>query len=147
MLGASPAAGANFSVAVPGEFEQALLSITFQLVTDATAANRFVELVYTDGNNKTFYRSGLPGAVTASTTATFCFAVHPQSGAANTGNQVYAPLAPLVLVPPNTIGITVTNIQATDQLSAIVMRVARFQSGTHSATGFYERLRAARGED
>lgn len=127
-LGTSPAAGANFSLQNTGLQDSRLLSITFKLVTDGNAASRYVSVDYNDGNSHLFVRNGIQGAVAASTTALFSFNSHRTISEANANNEVFAPLQPALIQSTQSIGINVANIQATDQLSQIVMLWERYIS-------------------
>lgn len=125
-LGTSPAAGANFALANSGLQDSRLLSVTFKLVTDANAANRYVSVDYNDGNGHLFVRNGIQGAVTAGTTALFSFNSHRTVSEANANNEVFAPLQPALIQSTQSIGINIVNIQAGDQLSQIVMLWERY---------------------
>lgn len=127
--GTQPAAGASFSLTVPGAFDTRLLSITYRLVTDANAANRAVTVDYDDGNGQLFAREGAGLVVTANTTQDFAGNVGRgvAEWAANT--IVFHPLAESILEGGQKIQINVANIQVGDQLSRIVLKLERFPSG------------------
>ncbi len=129
VYGTQPAAGANFAATNDSRFESRLLSVTFQLVTDANVANRFVSVDYEDGNGKLFCRCGIQGAVTAGTTARFAFSSQRTISEANVNNDVFAALQPAIVKGGQSVQINVANKQAGDQLSNIVLLFERYLSG------------------
>jgi len=70
IAGADPAAGVEISETVPTGARWKLWGFTFTLVTDATVANRIVDLVLDDGAN-IYYRAQVPTAQVASQTVIY----------------------------------------------------------------------------
>lgn len=115
---ASPAAGANASVAVPGGEAWRLVAATAQLDTSASAANRLLSLDFIVPRTAAAVRNAAPVLVTASTTAQ-AFAWQRNRGESewNTGTPIFVPLLSWWLLQTWTIQWTVDSIQAADQLS------------------------------
>ena len=63
-----PAAGANFTRAVPGEFFERYLALAFQLVTAVAAGNRSLAINYLDGDGFIFNQTPVALAIPPSTT-------------------------------------------------------------------------------
>jgi hypothetical protein len=126
LTAANPAAGAQFnSIGITG-FTAHVLSIQFQLVTSAVAANRKVRVVCTFGTTQFDCISG-PYAQTASLTWTWRFHI-------NGGNAHLVTNAPPALghIQPflkwkrgDTISVLVDNLDGGDQLSGL--RIACLQ--------------------
>lgn len=126
----TPAAGANASVTVPGEFQYRVLGARLSLTTDANAANRLVTIDYLDGRANVRLRNGAGVVVTANTSAqTYEFDAHRTIAEWAANTPVFAPLAPWFLPPASVIRFTVTNIQATDQISGLSLWVEKFPTG------------------
>jgi hypothetical protein len=125
--GDKPAAGVGFVLTNPylaeawGVDEPAavLVAVAFELVTDATVANRFVSVDYSDGT-VVYARNGVQGAVAASTNpARFTFDATRGQSEANSNADVFAPLLPIVFEPGHQLRIAVANIGAADQLDKV----------------------------
>jgi hypothetical protein len=129
VAGSQPAAAAGFAFQPPGQFVSLLTSITFQLVTDATVANRSVRLEWDDGNGLIFAGEGSGAVVQASTTARFRYNLDRGAADWDLNNLLYIPLPLVYLQPGQLLRINLTSPQAGDQLSAIVMLWERFSSG------------------
>jgi hypothetical protein len=131
--GTTPAAGAGFSLTNPPMGENAgpdaatfrLVAATFRLVTEATAGNRFVAVVYADPDLD-YCRNGAQVAVVASTNpARFSFAASRGQAEWNTNNDVYVPLEPVIFGPAHTLRIDVDGVKPLDQLSQIAFLYER----------------------
>jgi len=133
VLGTSPAAGANFTVANDSRFASRLLTITFRLVTSAVVANRSVTVNTDDSGGNVVTRSGSGAVVLASTTAFFSFDVHKGGADWDANNFLFIPLADRWLHSGEAWTIAVTNIDVADQLSQIVLLVERLQSDVPAA--------------
>lgn len=125
VYGASPAAGASFSLTSPGQQGWQLVTVSFRLVTSATVATRYVTVDYDDGNGSLFVSNGFAGGITASTTAFCSFNADRGSSEGNAGNQLFAPLFRVQMQAGQKVQINVLNIDATDQLSRIVLGFIR----------------------
>lgn len=119
----NPAAGANLYWTSP-EFTRILVhSIYFKLVTDANVANRRACIEAFHGSTP-FCCSPSPGHQVASETIEYRFApcILGIDMSADLG-YMWAPVsANLYLDPYHALGVTVINIQATDQLSNVRIR-------------------------
>lgn len=127
VAGTSPAAGANFTYTIPTGWLARLVGLQLQLVTDANAANRYVELSASDG------ATGIPlGFGSSAHAASLTWIYTPFIGAAaqaegTNGALKSFPLALNVWLKETWIvGISVRNIQVGDQLSGIVLWFERF---------------------
>lgn len=126
VYGTQPAAGGGFSLTNPGRIGWLLLGVTFRLVTDANAANRFVRVEADDGSGTIYSRNGFAQAVTAGTTAFFTFQGSRGSSDWNANNEAYLPLQPLLFAPGHKLLISIAGVQAGDQLSQIALMFERF---------------------
>lgn len=126
--GAQPAAGTSFSLTIAGALAARLLSLSYRLVTDANAANRAVTIDYDDGNGGLFAREGAGVVQLAATTQDYAgqYRRAVAEWAANT--LVFHPVPQGVLLQGQKLQINVSNIQAGDQLSRIMLRFDRFPS-------------------
>lgn len=126
----APAAGATVSVTVDGRWTMRVLAARCTLTTDANVANRLVTLDYIDARGVTRLRNGAGVVWTANTTAqAFEFDAHRTVAEWAANTPVFAPVAPWLLPPGFTVKFNVTNIQATDQLSAVSLWVEKFPTG------------------
>lgn len=120
LLTGNPAAGAQLSIAVHANARSELLNVTFDLTTDANAANRTVYIEIKRATQR--HRIGSAGfAHTANTS--YQYIVTQMSGTilAVPVNDAYIPIGSHpVLWPDDTIEIRVANIQVGDQLSTIL---------------------------
>jgi hypothetical protein len=132
---ASPAAGAQLSVTVQGEWWVRVLHARATITTDANAANRLVTLDYVNARSQTIARNGAGVVVTASTTNQafeWDFQRTVAEWAANT--PVFAPLSPLFLDPASSIKFAVDNIQVGDQLASLSLVLEKFPTGPRGET-------------
>jgi len=67
---AAPGAGANFTRAVPGDYWERCLALTFQLVTSAAAGTRLPVINYMDGDGFVFNQVPLSGGIGPGLTVT-----------------------------------------------------------------------------
>lgn len=121
----SPAAGASFSLTSPGRDGWRLIAVHFQLVTDATVGNRAVTVDYDDGNGRLFGSNGTDVVVAATLTRVFRFQQNIGQPYSNTSGQVFAPLLPVELQRGQKLQVNVLNVQAGDQLSALLATFQR----------------------
>lgn len=127
--GTTPAAAAGFAFPPPGQYVSLLTSLTFSFVADANVANRSVRLEWDDGNGLIFAGEGTGAVVQAGTTARFRANLDRAAADWDSNNFLYLPLPLVYLQPGQLLRISLTNAQAGDQLSAIVMLWERFSSG------------------
>lgn len=126
----SPAAGADFTVPVPGGVTWLLLSLSATLVTSAVVANRTPVLTLTDGST-TSVRVPLAAVVAASSTA-------KASWIRNYGDKnVAAPSAAIVqgfpgfpLASNYQLAMSTQNLDVGDQWSAIALLVIQLRERT-----------------
>ena len=127
--GITPAAGAQFSYKIQGQYSTRLLSIIFTIVTDANVANRAVTVDFADPEDSVWASNGYGAVITASTTQKHSGQIDRTVGEWASGTTIFFPISDLFIDPGNKIRINVANIQATDALSAIVMVLERFPTG------------------
>lgn len=126
VLGASPAAAANFTGEDPSGFWWRLLSVHVRLVTSADVAAREVDVEYRDVQDQRFALYGAPVTVSASDTVDFVFSVFCPRAEWEVAGSVLVPLGPDLLYPGCDFRIVMTNAQAADQLSRIRFQRERF---------------------
>lgn len=140
--GANPGAGLTFSLTDTGQFVSRLISVAFLLTTDANVANRFVSVQYDDGNGLIFIRAGAAVTFPANSTQLFSGWVGGPAGASATGTPVFFSLPNVFLDPGRKVTIGVTNIQAGDTLTGIILGFERFPLGPRG----YPEGRVGRGQ-
>jgi hypothetical protein len=125
--GDKPAAGVGFALTNPYLRESrrdaggvaTLIAVTFELVTDANVANRFVSVDYAD-DQQVYARNGVQGAVAASTNpARFTFQAYRGQSEANTNADVFAPLLPVSFPAGHRLLVAIANVAAGDQLDKL----------------------------
>lgn len=127
---AQPAAGANASFLVPGQFGVRVLAARATLSTDANAANRLLSLDYINANSVTRVRNCASVVWTANTTSqAFVWNTAWSVSEWNTNTPVLMPVASLLLPPGWSIRFTVDNVQAGDQLAALSLVVEKIPTG------------------
>lgn len=119
VYGTTPAAGAHYSAAIPGQFITRLLSLHVKLVADANVASREVTIEYRNADGLRFALAGINTTVVASQTAYYEFSVFQPEAVATVDSSALVPLPPLLLMPTFDFRVYVVNIQATDQLSQV----------------------------
>lgn len=134
-----PAAGANASVTVPGDWGCAVIAARAVLTTSATVANRFVSIDYVDARGTVRASSGTAVAIPASqTNVQTDFQSGRGSVMSASGSPTAAPLLYTYLPPGFTIRFTVLNIDTTDQLSKLSLWLAKYPTGARGyPTGAY----------
>lgn len=122
VAGADPAAGAEITVRVPETAQWRLLGLRFELVTDATVANRQVDLLIDDGAN-TVLRIEPPAVQAASLTDGYNYGPGLPARALLT-SEFLIPLPVKVVLPGGWRIRTVTaNLQAADNFGAVYLWV------------------------
>lgn len=122
-----PAAGAQLSEVIPGQFRRHILKVEVILTTDANAANRFVSVSMAQSAN-VMYKSYAPIACVASTTYKFFFNIGQgsteQIGALDNYN---VPLNSLMILEPSwEFQINVDNIQVGDAITGVILTNGRW---------------------
>lgn len=127
---ASPAAGANASVVVPGQFGFRVLAALATLTTGAAVANRLVSLDVINANSTTRLRNPMPATIPANTSNhRFVWSSAWQAGADITNGPQVAPVHELLVPAAWSVQFTVDTIQAADQLSALSLVVLKVPTG------------------
>lgn len=119
---ANPAAGADWSQAVPNGMAWRPRAIFFQLVTSATVATRQVNVVIKDDQGNIVAEFAASGSQAASLTGAY---TAMQGGPLAGANNVFVMPLPFDVVLPAafTIGTSTGSIQAADQYSLINLLV------------------------
>ena len=127
VAGSDPAAGVEISETVTAAKYWKLLAVKFTLVTDATVANREVDLILDDGANE-FCRIAPTVVQTASLTLHYSWAIGLQQNSflPLTASPKIAPLPDIVLGPGFRVRTTTQGIVAGDNFSAPVLYVVQF---------------------
>jgi len=126
--GVSPAAGANFTEAVPGHYAIRLVTVFFRLVTDANVARRTAMVEYLDPEGNRCLVAGAPVTQAATSTNDYAFQAFVGQSDWAVASTVLVTLPPLLLLPTFSWKITVDTIQAGDQLSRIRYVRERFST-------------------
>lgn len=126
----TPAAGADFTFTAPGQVRILPVSIKFQFVADANAANRNMRLVYNDGS-RDYYFTSTRFNVTANETRIIQFSSGMFTPFIDeAAEDQYGPLSPNVYLEANdTIKSIVENIQVGDAISVIAVTYLRWIHG------------------
>jgi hypothetical protein len=127
--GTTPAAGANFTDSIPGDKWRRLVGITFTLTASAAAANRIVTIDYARPDKGRFLSDGAAVALTANGVGVYNGSAQRTTSEWNTGTNVFFPLWGGFLESGFTVGITVANIDGSDQLSGIILSYETFEVG------------------
>lgn len=118
---ANPAAGAEWSITVTATKIWEVLSISCQLITDATVATRRIVISFNDGTNEIF-KVGSQGTQTASLTNFHSFAENINSSATH-GAAVSTTMPKIVLPAGYKIETKSLSLQAGDQYALITLYV------------------------
>jgi len=126
--GTDPAAGAEISETVPAGARWRLQSLRAAFVTDATAANREVAIVFDDGTN-TYAEAHSGVNQAASLTRQYTAAVGGVRGAAATGTGILLAIPSVILPAGHRIRTSTTNLQAGDNWGAPRLLVEEWLEG------------------
>lgn len=121
----SPAVALGFTHDIPFSEIQRVLGISFQLVTDANAANRIARVEYLNASGAVFFTVASPFTVTASLTSRLNFGVGLQQFGANAAAQIGGPLPDFPLCGGLAVRVAVASIQVADQVQGISLYVAQ----------------------
>lgn len=116
----SPAAGADWSLVVPAGHAYRILSAMAVLTTSATVANRVPRLVYNDGAVDYLF---VPPIASLAAGATARYSWFEHAGGQNVGNGQSISIPTEVLEAGGVLKVNTTALDATDQWSAIFVRV------------------------
>lgn len=140
-----PAAGADWSVSVPGGRQWRVQSLRALLTTSAAVATRTPRLSYSDGTT-IWWEGGDPAGYAASLVGRLCFI--PLGSINNTGGQgvpTQDPLPDLWLVPGTVISVTTGGLDVGDQWSGIALFVEESWLDDQELTKLQEQKLAALG--
>lgn len=138
----SPAAGANFTLKVPGGKAWELVSVRATFVASAQAANRDVVLSLNDAHGNVDYAVQTLASITAGLTRQLSYAVDVGT-VTGSATQITLPLpAGWYMLPDETIALTVGSADAADQLSAV--RAVVLETNTGDTYAAYEGAAAMR---
>lgn len=134
----TPTAGANATFTVPSNVALRVLGARATVTTSAAAANRFVSLDYINARSQTLMRNAAGLVLTASTTnQAFEWSAQRTDAQWAANTPVLCPVYPLFLWPGSIVQVTLDNIQAADQVSAVRLVVEKFDTGNLGyGTGF-----------
>lgn len=120
-----PAAGSDFTIVVPGSEAWRLLAITFQLVTSAAVANRWVRLAY-DNQGADSARVGAAALQAATNTVVYSFARHLGNwGPTGLATEQWCPLPDIVLSPGWRLHSLTALLDVADQFNNIRFTIER----------------------
>jgi hypothetical protein len=126
---ANPAAGAGFTYTVGGNYWERIAAVSFTIVTDGNAANRQVLLAFKDGSGANIASTASGGTQAATLTRLYSFVPNQGTAPALIGTTFLAPLPVLFLQPGFTMVMSITSVQAGDQVSAIRVYREAFDTG------------------
>lgn len=126
----SPAAGADFSYSIPGDYLIRVLGVFCRLVTDANVASREVVVEYQDAESNRYALAGAGATVPASQTADYFFSAFLGTAEFTVDASALVPLPALILRPSDKLKIHVVNVQAGDQISRVRIVWEKFESSS-----------------
>jgi hypothetical protein len=126
---ANPAAGAGFTYTIGGNYWERIAALSFTIVTDGNAANRQVLLAFKDGSGANIASTASGGTQAATLTRLYSFVPNQGTAPALIGTTFLAPLPVLFLQPGFTVVMSITSVQAGDQVSAIRVYREAFDTG------------------
>lgn len=124
----APGAGQVVTYTIPGETFARLEFAFVRLVTDATAANRFVRFAILDGDDTAVFRSASSFATVANTTRDTSWTPGIGASAAIASGDELLPFADVLLPPGFALQFSAVNLQAADQFSMPLLYLRRFLS-------------------
>lgn len=131
---ANPAAGAVWSHTVAGRYYERLLSVHSVFVTSAVVATRFPQLQLLDSNGTVVTAVAAGGGIAAGTTLTADLMLGGPVFDGGTSGGSFGFLSDILVPPGWSWKMLVTNIDAGDQFSNVVLLVQRFPSDTFIAS-------------
>lgn len=122
-----PAAGAEWNYSIPIRTRAQIVSVSYQIDTDANAGNRTLQLRWRDATGIFLVTSSWVN-VPASVTRVMNFAIGlPAAIADSSGEGIRGPLPSHIFLPPGGLIESVTRgIQVGDTLTAIKLRIHRW---------------------
>lgn len=127
---AQPAAGAQATFPVPGQYGVRVLAARATVATDGNAANRLVSLDYVTPNGVVRVRN-TPAVVWTANTSAQAFIWNSGWNVSEwaTNTPVMVPVLPLLLPPTWLIRFAIDSIQVGDQLSSLSLVVEKVPTG------------------
>jgi hypothetical protein len=132
---ASPAAGADFTATVDGNYFVRLVSVFCRIVCSADAASREVVVEYQTAEGNRFALTGAATTITAGLTGDYFFSSSLGEDIFTVDSSVLAPLPPMLLAPTQKFLIHVVAMDNTDQLSRIRYVWERFYTTNQPPSG------------
>lgn len=145
----SPAAGNGFSIKIDSKYWERIASLSFQLTTSSTTANRQVTLNVKDGTGMQL--AAFPAASVQAASLVYQYTFLPTVSTFSTvvGLNVLSPAPAFFLQPEWTLNVTVGTIDTTDAIVNIRYNRERFvtgpggyQQGTVTDLEYFELMRA-----
>jgi len=127
----SPAAGAGFTYTYSVAEAWKLRCLSFQMVTDANAANRIVYLDIIEPGGLRIGRFSSGFTQTTALTTIYTFSNDIAAYGANAAASIGAPTPNVWLHPGSKITVGVTNVQVGDQISTILLTADQVYSGNY----------------
>lgn len=124
-----PAVGAGFTIPISGPYWEMGDALSFQLVTDSNAANRFPVVTVKNGNGVAVATMTTGAAITASKTGQVSFLGQFSSTAGPTDGPLVTNFPQVWLQPDYSVVVTVLGVQIGDQISNIEWYRQRFVTG------------------
>lgn len=125
-----PAVAAGFTIRISSPYWEMGDSLSFALVTDGNAADRFAVLSVKDGQGVTIAQMQTGAAITASKTGQVTFLGSFDSTVGATDGPLIANFPQVWLQPDYSIVLAVTGIQVGDQINNIRWYRQRFTTGS-----------------
>ena len=122
----NPPAGQGFTYTVDGRYYERILAVSFNLVTSAVVANRFVEAFLEDTNGTIITSVPCGGTVVASTTLNVYLTYDGPSYSGGNSGGTFGKITDMLLPPGWKWVFVVFSEDAADQVNSIVVTVQRF---------------------
>jgi len=116
-----PAAGAEFTFTVPGDTRVVLVAAMCEFTAAAGGSDRGVSLQFYTWTGRRFMVAGTAALVAPATTQAFVWQSAAAAGVWAVDDAALAGMPRIMLLPQCTVTITVTGLQAGDQLSEIAL--------------------------
>lgn len=124
-----PAAGAGFTYQGDGRYWEMINSISFRMVTTATAGSRALTLTFTDNDGTAMAAVPQSSAVAPSQTAQYTYLWNVVQEQGSTNGPFLNVLPQLFMQPDMSIVVTGANLATGDQISRIRIETQRFVTG------------------
>lgn len=128
-VGATPAAGAEFTIKAPGQGLWRIISLSFTLATSAVVANRRVALLADDQTDVYFAAASSVDLTASLTTRVSAFGGAAATGVVGGAINIALPRDGLPLQPGHRLRSSTLNLDVGDQYSAIRALVQEYPYG------------------